>query len=141
MGDVNSLLSRLKKALLRNDIPAFCELLKSMLANIPYNLHISQERYYHSIFQLLGSLLSFDTQSEILTDKGRIDIVMTTPDHIYIFELKLNSTPEAALKHIEDNKYYLSKDKAIILVGLSFNRENKKLGLTCSFKTCNNLNT
>ena len=108
----------------------FCSLLQSLLAQIPYQLHIPQEKYYHSLFKNTLSLLSLEADSEICTDKGRIDIVLKTKTHIYIFELKFDSDPETALKQIEAQRYYekyLTKPMKIVVVGLAFNRTKQVL--------------
>jgi Predicted AAA-ATPase/PD-(D/E)XK nuclease superfamily len=115
-----------------NDIDTFCLSLQSLFANIPYHLHIEQERYFHSLFQFLGSLLGLTIQSEVATDKGRADLVITTQTHIYIFELKFKIDAETALQQIEELRYYeryIIGQKSIILVGLAFNYRDKKLTL------------
>lgn len=129
--------SLLSQALTANDIPLFCTHLQSLFANVPFHLHIGQERYYHSLLQIIGSLLSFDIQSEVFTDKGRIDLVLKTKTHIYIFELKLDQPAQTALEQIEANKYYEKyrlQNKKIVLVGLSFNSVKKKLTLDWALK-------
>ena len=133
--NVETTLSKLKHAIEANDIPLFCRVLQGLFAHIHYHLHIGEERYYHSMFQLLGSLISLDVQSEISTDKGRIDLVIKTDSHIYLFEVKLNSSPEKALNQINDKKYfekYITDGREIILVGLSFNKDKDRLSLNCS---------
>ena len=129
---VGSLLSDMVQALNTHTIDLFCELLQSLLAHIPYNLYIKQERYFHSLFQFLGTLLSFEIQSEIVTDRGRIDLVITTQKYIYIFEFKFNTSPDVALRQIEENKYYeryLAARQHIVLIGLAFNYVQDKLTL------------
>ena len=128
-------ISQLRNALKNNDVHQFCIILQSIFAHIPYHLHIAQERYYHSLFQLMGNLIGMDMQSEIATDKGRIDLVITTKTHIYIFELKFKKDADTALAQIQTQKYYeryvLQKKKEIVLVGLSFNHDNNKLSVEC----------
>jgi Predicted AAA-ATPase/PD-(D/E)XK nuclease superfamily len=133
---------RLKSALTHNNIDAFCTELKILLAHIPYTLHISRESYYYSLLQLMLSLLDMNAQSEILTDKGRIDLTLETKTHLYIFELKFNTKAIAALQQIETKKYYqryLTQKKGIILIGLSFNYNQDKLTLDCQTKHLNPL--
>ncbi|MBA3953864.1 PD-(D/E)XK nuclease domain-containing protein [Candidatus Dependentiae bacterium] len=113
-------------------------MLQSLFAHIPYQLHIAQERYYHSLFQLIGSLLGLEVQSEISTDKGRIDLVFSTSKYVYLFELKFNVSAEEALKQIEEQRYYekyLLTGKKITLIGLSFKHTKQKLTLDYSIKT------
>ncbi len=134
---VEKALSQLETALKNNNIPAFCATLQQLFANIPYQLHSSEEKYYHSLFQFLGSLLSLDIQSEISTDKGRIDLVITTKKYIYIFEIKFNVSAKIALEQIDDRRYferYINKKKKIVLVGISFNRDKQKLSLDYAFR-------
>lgn len=138
--DVERATSQLTTALKDNDINLFCAYLQSLLANIPYQIHIHEKSYYHSLFQIIGSLLGLETDSEISTDKGRIDMVISTKNFIYIFEFKFNADAEKALKQIEERKYYekyLLKGKDIILVGVSFKFIKKKFTLNCMSKKLN----
>ena len=122
---------RLIQALNNNDIEKFCTVLETLFAHIPYNL-INREDYYHVLFQFLLSLLSLEAQSEIMTNKGRIDLVLSMAARIYIFELKVKSTPEVALTQIKERGYYerfLHKGKQVVLVGLSFVPEQNRVHL------------
>ena len=131
---VDNTIDNLQKALHTNDIKSFCSSLQILFAQIPYTLHKESESYYHSLFQFLMSLLSIESHSEVLTNVGRIDLVIATQKHIYIFELKFNANPEIALQQIKDKRYYercLNQDKHIVLVGLSFNHVNRALSIEC----------
>lgn len=141
MPAVENKLAIIKQALDENNIDNFCLAFKSFLANIPYQIQIEQEGYYHSLLQLagtiIGKLLGFKADSEVATDKGRIDFVISTEKFIYIFELKLNRTADIALKQIEDNRYYeryLLDSKTIVLVGMTFKKVGKHLDLECKSK-------
>lgn len=137
---VDRIITIMTQALEGADIERFCVAMKTLFAHIPYQLHIAQERYFHSLFQLLGTLLGLEMESEISTDKGRSDLVLITKERVYIFELKYKESAQAALKQIEDRKYYekfLLKNKQIILVGLSFNYQDGQLELDCQSKTLN----
>ena len=127
---VNSTISQLKDALENNDVENFCNSIRILLANIPYNLYIEHERYFHSLFHLIVNLLGFEAQSEILTNKGRIDLTIITKKRIYIFEFKLYNSSESALNQIIDKTYYekfLNQNKPITLVGISFSYKVKHL--------------
>lgn len=134
---VDNALSAIRSALNDNDMAIFCKSLQSLFANIPYQLHINQEKYYHSLFQFLGNLIGVVTTSEVSTDKGRIDLVITTKTNIYIFELKFNKSAEKAIEQIEDNQYaqrYFLDKKPITLIGISINRKAKHLSIECKSK-------
>jgi hypothetical protein len=130
--DVESTLEQIREALEHNRIQEFCIQLKSLFANIPYQLHLEEEKYYHSLFQFMGSLLGMDAQSEVSTNRGRIDLTLITKKYIYLFEFKFNQDAAKALRQIESKKYYekyLGQEKRIILVGISFNRNQKEFAL------------
>lgn len=134
---VEKSISELGNALERHKVQEFCIILQSLLAQIPYQLHIKQERYYHSLFQLICSMLDINAQSEVSTNKGRIDLTIETKKHVYIFEIKLNESADKALQQIENRRYYeryIPKKKKITMVGLSFSRKNKNEGLILDWK-------
>ena len=89
--NIDSVVSKFLSALKKNDIPAFCSALSTIFANILHQLHIPQEKYYHSLLQQICTLVKIEAESEVSTDKGRIDMVLQTKTHIFIFELKFNA--------------------------------------------------
>jgi hypothetical protein len=126
-------LVKLKRAINTNNLDAFCQRLEELFAHIPYTLQGNKESLYHALFQFLLSLLSLRAQSEVVTNRGRIDLTLTTKTHIYIFELKVGVKPEIALKQIEDKRYYqrfIGTHKHIVLVGLSFFADPHKTRLS-----------
>ena len=68
----------------------------------------------------------YNTYIEKETSQGRIDRILECPDYVYIFEFKLNSTAEIALKQIEEKGYalpYAADPRKIYKVGISFSSE------------------
>jgi len=130
---VDTSLTKLINALKAQDLASLCKILQTLFAQIPYTLHIEQESYYHSLFQFLMSLLALEAHSEVITNRGIVDTVMSIDNILYIFELKLNKKATHALKQIRDKKYYepyLLTHSKIILVGLSFKaKENERLNV------------
>ncbi len=122
----------LRKALRDQDIERFLKIIRTYLAEIPYQLHIPKEAYYHSLIFMLLRLMGLKMDLEKATDKGRIDGVLELPNQIYIIEFKfatnkrikrVKTLSRQALKQIEDKKYYeayLSGHKKIILLGVGF---------------------
>jgi hypothetical protein len=101
--------------------------LRRMLAYIPYNLHIEQEAYYHSMLLIWIKLLGFDIQGELMTNIGRIDAVWQQPGLTVVTELKYhakkstNALLKAAMKQIRDRRYYEKYlDRKVILLGVAF---------------------
>ena len=71
--------------------------LKSLFASVPYELHISREAYYYSIFYAVLNLLGFDIDAEMSVSGGRIDAVLKLDDKVYVIEFKyIHCAPKAS---------------------------------------------
>jgi len=79
---------KIKKALKTADLQTVTSILRSLFASIPYQLHMSYEAYYHSIFYALLSILGFDVNAETSVAGGRIDAVLELSDKVYVIEMK-----------------------------------------------------
>ncbi|MBA3954250.1 ATP-binding protein [Candidatus Dependentiae bacterium] len=121
---------KLTQALKQNNLDLFFSTLQIFFAAIPYNMQLAQEKYYQSIFYVIVTLIGAYTHAEVTTNKGRIDAVIETTSHIYIFEFKLDQSATIALAQIEDKQYYqkyLHSTKHIVLVGASFSTQNRNI--------------
>jgi hypothetical protein len=137
---VDTTLTRLRAALKKKDLDYLCSALEQLFAKIPYTLQADKENYYHALFQFLMSLLSLDSQSDVLTNYGRIDNVLAIDNRIYLFEFKLNASAKSALKQILDKRYYqhfLLQAKPLTLVGLSFSHKPRKVTVTYAAQDMN----
>lgn len=139
---IETITTRLITALNKDDMEQFCMLLQTLFAHVPHQLHSRKKEVdYHTIFQIVFSMLGANVQSEVSTNKGRIDAVIVTQLTIYIFEIKADDTAKNALLQIEENRYhqkYLFKNKKITLIGLAFNRKKNVLDLDFMIKGLNN---
>ena len=77
------------------------DVLHSLFASIPYELHIDAEAYYHSILYAILRWLGFQMEAEVSTSRGRIDGVLELPPpvtgghgKVYVIECKY-CRPEA----------------------------------------------
>ena len=112
------------------DLEGAMELLRSFLADIPYDIQIKAERYYQTIFYTFFRLVGIFVEAEARTSSGRIDAVVKAGTHIYIFEFKLDGSADAALDQIRDKEYWLkhrAEGKDITLVGASFGAAERNL--------------
>jgi hypothetical protein len=117
-------------ALRAGDVDAFMGHLKPFFAGIDYDLHIPQEKYYQTVFYLIIRLIGIYVRTEVKTNTGRMDAVIELPDHIYIFEFKLDGTAQQALAQINAKAYYerfLPSGKPITLVGTNFDAEARNV--------------
>lgn len=121
----------LKVALQNDDLGKVFQVLQLFFTNIPYDIAIQREKYYQSLFYAVFKMLGFVIETEVTTNKGRIDAVIQTSNTIYIFEFKLNGTKEQALKQIKDMQYhqkYLGAGKEIRIVGVEFDEQERNIG-------------
>lgn len=117
---------KLIDALREHDFELFFDTLRIFFADISYDLHISKEKYYQTIFYLIFSLIGLNVEAEVRTNKGRIDAVIIDKD-IYIFEFKFDGDKDNALKQIRDKKYfekYQGVGREIYLFGVEFTDRN-----------------
>jgi hypothetical protein len=111
VGNTGSMRIRMIKQLLDGDAAAFETSLKALFANIPYQLHIKREAYYHSMLLLWLNMLGFQVEGEVPTNKGRIDAVWTWKERAVIIEVKyanrgaLETLLDTAMVQIRDKGY------------------------------------
>jgi hypothetical protein len=129
-GETAGVVFQLMTLIRENRIEDFMKALQAYFASIPYDIRGGDEHYYQTIFFITFLLLGGEVEAESRTSDGRIDAVVATRDHVFIFEFKLDKPAPAALEQIEDKEYYLkyqASDKVVSLVGASFDREKGKL--------------
>ena len=113
-----------QNAIAQNDLDLFMKLFQSFLANIPYGIHLKHEKYYQTVFFIFFRLLGLFIEAESQTNEGRIDAYVRTEKTVFIFEFKLDKSPDSAIDQIIDRRYYekfQSCSLPIRMVGVYFN--------------------
>ncbi|MFK7980944.1 MAG: PD-(D/E)XK nuclease domain-containing protein [Saprospiraceae bacterium] len=88
------------------------------------------EAFYHALIHLTFSLAGVFVQSEVNSANGRLDALIETDTHIFIFEFKRDKSAEAALQQIEDKQYfqpYQNYDKQRVGIGVNFSKAKKEI--------------
>ena len=125
-------LKKIVDALEAGDTEQFRVLLTSFLSDILYTMRRKEnererERYFHYTFYLLMRLVSvYTVYTEKQQSEGRVDCIVETDAHVYIFEFKLDGTADEALHQIEEKGYalpYLNDCRLLHRVGVSFSSE------------------
>ena len=118
-------------ALLKEDLDEMFRLLQAYLLTVPYCDNANSEGHYQQLLYVIFSLFGRYVEVEVHTPVGRVDIVMKTDKALYLFELKLNMSAQAAMKQI-DLKDYASKfalsGLPIVKVGINFDPERRTIG-------------
>ncbi|MBN1970073.1 MAG: AAA family ATPase [Candidatus Delongbacteria bacterium] len=138
------LIFSLQDQLFNLDFDNFFKTIKTLFASVayniiprkddiidPYNELTKFELYYHSLFYLIISLMSdiyTKVDVEVLTNIGRLDMVVKTPDRVFIFEFKVDQSADIAIKQIKNRKYadkFIGKK--ITMIGIDFGSEEKNI--------------
>ncbi len=67
---------------------------------------------------------------ELHTADGRIDLTVKTKDTIYIMELKIDKSADAAMRQIEQKDYaakFAMDNRAIVKVGINFDSASRTI--------------
>lgn len=116
---------RFRKALAADDIGLFCKHLQDFLKIIPHNIRVNREKFYQQVFFMICVLFGQRPAAEIATEEGFMDLLLEGKTKTFVIEFKRNSTPEIALKQIEEKRYWepypILQNKKIVLAGITFN--------------------
>lgn len=119
------------KDLRAGNLDGCLERLKSFFASIPNKLNNKEEKHYQTIFYLFFRLMGQYIDVEVDTAIGRADAIVKLQDTLYVFEFKVDGTPEEALAQINSKKYaipYQVGDWKIIKVGVNFDSATRTIG-------------
>ncbi len=118
-------------ALYHEDLDGMLRLLQSYLLTIPYCNDTNSEGHYQQLLYVIFSLMGRYVDVEVHTATGRVDMVMRTDKNLYLFELKLNKSAEAAMRQIDLNDYaskFALSGLPVIKVGINFDAERRTIG-------------
>ena len=130
-----------RQSFIHADIEKLMNLLKAALADIPTILKKNQcENYYETVTHVIFRQTGFSVVSEFQSIAGRSDIVVTTKDSLFIFELKMDKgrafeeVAAEALSQIDTGGYadrFAVSGKQMYKVGVVFSSDGKGL---CGWK-------
>ena len=112
------------------DAEGFMRRLESFFSKGDYQLMGDKEVYFHNAIYVFFTLLGFYVEVERHTTDGRMDILAQTPHYIYIFELKINQSAEAALQQIEKKGYakpFVDDPRQLFKIGVNFSTEPRTI--------------
>ncbi len=122
--------SQLAKALKSGDPYTFMRTLEALFANTTYQIQGNSEKNFHYAMYIIMELLGEYVQAERCTSNGRIDLFLQTKEYIYIIELKIDNTADAALQQIEEKGYaksFINDPRKLFKIGVSFSTENRRI--------------
>ena len=126
----NTTTSKLARALRAGDPVTFMKILEALFANTTYQIQGNSEKNFQYAMYIIMELLGEYVQAERSTSNGRIDLLLQTKDYIYIIELKIDKTADAALQQIEEKGYakpFADDSRKIFKIGASFSTANRRI--------------
>ena len=123
-------IARFVKDVERGDASGFMQRLERFFANGDYQVMGDLELYFQNTLYVFFRLLGFYVEVERHTTGGRMDIVIQTAQYVYILELKLDQTADAALSQIEDRGYTLpfaGDGRRLFKIGINFSTATRRI--------------
>jgi len=123
----------LRYSLIIGNFDKFIELLKSMIASVPYGISKTREGHFHVMVHVILKMLGFDIISEEQTNIGRIDAVIRLTNKICVLEFKFENMGDKSQEALEQ---IISKDYArmfqltglpIHAIGIGFSNKSKNI--------------
>jgi hypothetical protein len=108
----------------------FMRRLEALFADGNYQVIGDEEIYFQNTLYVFFKFLGFYVDVERHTTDGRMDILMQTPEYIYLIELKKDQSAAVALQQIEDKGYALpftADPRPLFKIGINFNTKTRKI--------------
>ena len=126
----NTTTAKLAKALRTGSPDVFMRTLEALFANTTYQIQGDSEKNFQYAMYIIMELIGEYVQAERATSNGRIDLLLQTKDYIYIIEVKIDNTADAALQQIEEKGYakpFVNDLRKIFKIGVSFSTANRRI--------------
>jgi hypothetical protein len=126
----NTTTSKMARALRAGKPDEFMKILDVIFSGATYQIEINSERSFQQAMYIIMELLGEYVEAERHTSNGRIDLLLQTKDYIYIVELKIDNTADAALQQIEEKGYakpFSNDPRKIFKIGVSFSTANRRI--------------
>lgn len=123
-------ISRIVKDVRSGNADGFMRQLETLFAKGDYQIMGDRELYFQNAMYVIFMLLGLYVDVERHTTDGRMDILLQTKDYVYIFELKIDQSADAALQQIEEKQYaapFADDPRKLFKIGLNFSTETKRI--------------
>ncbi len=133
--DMGLAVDNICNALEQNNVDRVLSIIKAAIADLPTVVKKDMcENYYESVTHLIFRLTGYRVVSELQSVAGRSDVVVSTKDAVFIFELKMDKgrkfeeVASEALSQIDANGYadrFIVSGKQMFKVGVVFSSKGK----------------
>ncbi|MBP3270492.1 MAG: AAA family ATPase [Bacteroidales bacterium] len=129
-GSGNLLIRQMSNDLLTGQPADFMKRMEAFFAKQNYQIQGNAEKDFQYAMSIILQLLSdsVEVHTEDTTSEGRMDILVETPRFIYIIEIKINDSAEAALQQIQDKGYarkFADDNRKLFKIGVRFSTDSR----------------
>ncbi len=128
--ELNTLVVDMAEKIYNGDMEGGLCLLRTYLSTIPYCDNTHYEGHYQQLLYVIFTLIGNYVDVEVRTPKGRVDMVLHTPGTLYVVELKIDSSADAAMNQIDLKEYperFALCALPIVKVGINFDSEKRTI--------------
>ena len=125
-----STLVKMYRALEKGNMDGALKILQAFLLTIPYTDNTAYEGHYQQVLYIIFSLMNYFVDVEVHTATGRVDLVMRTRSELYLIEVKLNDSAEAAMAQIDLRDYaarFTQCGLPIVKVAMAFDQSTRTI--------------
>ncbi len=97
--------------------------LKSLFADTNSEIEMNKEIHFQNMMAIACKMMGLNVRTEIHSSAGRCDMQILTPKFVYIFEFKINTTPEEAINQIFEKGYadpFSGDPRTVYIIGANF---------------------
>lgn len=138
LSDTQGFAIRFWRALKSGDVDLAMREMQAYLSGLPYVEGFKQkledlataEGFYEYTFYLIFTSFNDLVRTQVKCAQGRTDVVVFMPDAVYVMELKVNKTAQAALEQINSKGYalpYTADGRRVVKIGINFSTATRSI--------------
>ena len=108
----------------------FMKRLQTLFADTESVTESNKEIHFQNMMATVCKMMGLTVSTEIRSALGRCDMVIATPGYIYIFEFKVDGSPEKALEQIKERDYagrFAVDDRTVFLIGANYSTKRRNI--------------
>ena len=125
-----TIIGRMRALISSDDIDSALRLLQTFLGTVPYCRDTQYEGHYQQMLYIIFTLLGAECHVEEHTQKGRIDMLLKNSKRIFVIEIKVDESAQAALDQIEERRYadrFALDPLPVTKVGVNFSTSERNI--------------
>ena len=112
------------------DVDGFMQRLQGFFSSANNKIVGDMEKYFQNALYIIFKIMGFYTEVEHNTSHGCVDILIKTPEYIYVMECKLNKSAKEALEQIESKGYaapFAMDKRKLFKIGVNFSSSTRDI--------------